>query len=60
VLALEELKEAEQQGYIHHISTICIAFAFLNFAANTLYFYRSLLLRDDSLQGLRFYPNIWA
>lgn len=33
VLALEELKEAEQQGF---------------------------LLRDDSLQGLRFYSNIWT
>lgn len=33
VLALEELKEAEQNGF---------------------------LLRDDSMQGLRFYPNIWS
>jgi hypothetical protein len=60
VLALEELKEAEQKGYRHHFSTIRIPFLFLTFGAKTFHSCLRFLLRDDSLQGLRFFPNIWA
>ena len=62
VLALEELKEAEQKGYVRFVSSCCLALPTTATSRRhpPLPFPFSFLLRDDSLDGLRFYPNIWA